>query len=316
MRKILLSIIMLLAMMSQPVLAQGNIANDPLTMLQKYYNLLNHKQYASAYVSLHTDQSFIDYVVGFEETAHIDTYFGVPQSNGEDTRVPSVLVSHQTDTSIQVYAGCFILGSYPALGTIYYRIDGTTLQQLGYSGEPSIGSVANFTSTVDCYGTASNFPTQASRGPGEAGILLRQYFDSIENRNYEIAYRLWLAPLPGPKPNGAPAVDYRPNLPSFIEGYWQTKTIAVYTGSLGEYQFGGASAGHSYLDGFQPIVLVAEESNGQITTYSGCFVMGHFVSGGMGIVNGQLQLLMDGVPSADVINTALSIDCSSLGISL
>lgn len=316
MRKILLSTLILLAVMLQPVMAQERIASDPLTMLQQYYNLLNRHQYASAFGWLTTDQSFLNYVGGFEMTDRIDTYFGTPQTDGNDTRVPAVLVSHQTDTSIQTYAGCFILGLYPAAGTAYYHIDGATLQQMGFSGEPSIGSVAGFTSTASCYGNASNFPTQASRGPGEAGSLLRQYFKAIEDHSYDLAYRLWLAPVPGPQPNGAPAVDYRPFLPDFIEGYLQTRTIVVYTGSMGEYQFLGASAGHGYLDGFQPVVLVAEETNGQITTYSGCYVMGHFLSGGMGIVNGRLQVLTGGVPTATMINSALSVDCTSLGISV
>jgi len=306
---------LLLLIMIQPVFAQDNIASDPLTVLQQYYNLLNRKQYATAYGLLHTNQSFFDYVNGFETTARIDSYWGAPQGNGQDTRVPAVLVAHQTDTSIKTYAGCFILGLYPAAGTAYYRIDGTTLQELGFSGEPSVGSVANYTSTVDCYGTAINLPTQASKGPGEPGTLLREYFNAIENRSYELAYRLWLGPIPGPKPNGAPAEDYRPTMPNFINGYLQTVSIAVYTGSASTYFEGGASAGHGYLDGLQPIVLVAEESNGQITSYSGCFVMGYFLSGGMGIVNGKLQVLANGVPTADVINSALSIDCTTLGIS-
>lgn len=315
MRKILASILFLLLVLAQPVFSQENFASDPLTMLQQYYDSLNRKQYASAFGFLHTDQAFFDYVSGFETTDRIDTYFGASQTNGQDTRVPAVLVSHHTDTSIENYAGCFILGLYPAAGTAYYRIDGTSLQKLAFSGEPSIGSIASFTSTVNCYGTASNYPTQAAKGPGEAGNLLREYFNSIENRNYEIAYRLWLAPIPGPKPNGAPAEDYRPSLPDFINGYSLTRSIAAYTGSMGNYQYGGASAGHSYLDGFQPIVLVGEESNGKITSYSGCFLMGRFLSGGMGIVNGKLQVLVNGVPTADLINSALSIDCSTLAMS-
>lgn len=310
MRKITLFLVAILLMVSTaPTVAQVN-NTAVMTSMQWYFNLLTRGQYADAYSYLRTGENFFDYVAGFSNTEWIQPYFGIPQSNGTDIRVPMTLVSHQKDETKQTFFGCIFVQDE---GTNAYGIIGNNLTLMSFIDEPSVGSVAHAVNNLNCYETPTIFPNQAPRGIGEAGIVLRQYFDSVQDRNYDAAYAMWLSPIPFPQPNGMPATDYRPNFVSFIEGYLTTRTITVYTGSLGEYQGTGAAAGKPYLDGLQRIVLVSEDASGVVTTYSGCYVMGRFFDGRVGIVNGQLNVIAT-VPTAQQINDALNIDCIALGI--
>ena len=187
---------------------------------------------------------------------------------------------------------------------------------MGFIGEPAVFSVTNALDNLNCYADPTIFPVESNRGPGEAGIILRQYFDSITSRNYNAAYGMWLYPLPFADPDGAPSVDYRPILSTFIEGYLETRHVVVYHGSLNQYQHTGATAGRPYLDGMQPVVLVDQTSTGDVNTFSGCYAMGRFTDNRMGIINGRLTVLTNGAPTANQIQEALLVNCTDLGISV
>ncbi|HEX2619191.1 MAG TPA: hypothetical protein VHL11_03560, partial [Phototrophicaceae bacterium] len=88
--------------------------------------------------------------------------------------------------------------------------------------------------------------------------------------------------------------------------------VDLYTGVYNEM---GASAGHGYLNGMMPVVLIGQHTDGTFIAYSGCYVMGFKLDGTAGIVSGKLTKLVDGIPSGTDILTALNIDCTALGLS-
>ena len=126
---------------------------------------------------------------------------------------------------------------------------------------------------------------------------------------------MWLHPLPGPKPNGAPPQDYRLPYSQFVSGYDTTKFVDVYPGV---YDQEGASAGHGYLDGEFPVLLVGEHSDGTFVSYVGCYVMGGMQGIDMGIVSGAFTKIGEStdVPSLKATLPALKTICGDLSGSL
>lgn len=315
MRKFILLIsASLLLLILNPVSAQSNLASDPLAMLQVYYNAINRHDYTEAYQYLTTNQLFYDFVVGFESTERITTYFGELQSanNGTSTqwRIPAVVNGYQEDETVRSFAGCILVLPSGATWTIL----GTTFSELALSTEPSQSSIRSYIAGADCFAEDSNLPSVAAPVEGEAAAILRSYFAAIDNENYSAAYALWLFPLPGEQPNSAPATDFRPTFDTFASGYRDTISITLYTGA---YQFLGASAGHAYQEGFLPVALIGMDRTPEadsLRAFYGCYAMGRFVDGRTGIINGRLQVLKEGVPTATEIIDALNIDCTTLGI--
>ena len=88
---------------------------------------------------------------------------------------------------------------------------------------------------------------------------------------------------------------------------------------MGEFNQTGASAGHSYLDGLLPAVLVGQHTDGTVVTYYGCYVIGGqdgLPYGNLGIVSGAFNLLGNDVPNAQTIAQYLNIDCTTLKLQL
>lgn len=291
---------------------------DPLQILQTYYHAINMGDYGRAYeLRLDTTQPFSDFVTGFEQTQHIRPYFGAFQTGAEGAgRVPAVLVAQQDSGAIQVFAGCFFMEVRVATGSRVWRIVGNTLQDLNATARPAFSTMTNYLDTVDCFGAPTArvaYDPNILRFPTQAEQLVHQYYTAINIDAFSPAYSMWLFPLPGTQPNGAPAQLYRPEFSNFVAGFDTTRFISVYTNG---YLFEGAAAGRSYLDGFLPVVFVAEAANSAFTTFGGCFAMGRFVDGRMGIINGSFSILVDRVPTATEIAEALQLDCTTLGIEL
>src|SRR5258708_40373106 len=102
---------------------------------------------------------------------------------------------------------------------------------------------------------------------------------------------MWLHPLRGPKPTGPPPADYRLPYDQFIAGYDTTKFLDVYPGI---YDQEGASAGHGYLDGEFPVLLVGEHTDGTFESYVGCYVIGVMQGIDMGIVRVAFTIIGEG----------------------
>lgn len=315
-RLISILVVLLLVTLMGTASAQSTTADTPLGALQSYYDALNRGDYVEAFGYIRTDQNFYEYVTGFSDTTRIEPYFGaVQQSSSGATRVPAVLLGYQENGNTRVFAGCFFMQPLMTTGADAWAIANNTLVDLGVGSAPILANIRSYITSVNCFDETIRLNATPIRIREEAEYFMQEYFQSIRQENYLAAYGMWLFPLPGEQPNGAPAVDYRPPITQFIGGYNNTLNITVYTGA---YQFGGATAGKSYLDGYLPVVLIGHDriTQDEVNSFVGCYVMGRFVDGRMGIVNGNLQLLQEGVPTADTIIDALNVDCTSLGISL
>lgn len=310
-RLLLLSFLLCLVISNQQVmLAQGSqVVANPLYYLQRYFNMINSGQYANA-LQLTSETNFYPYVESYHNIERIIPYFGNVQNIDDDLRIPTVLVNYQHDQSIQVFFGCiFMQTTNEGYGI---RISDDSLQLMDFTTEPSIASVSHAITHLDCYHNPTVYPNAAPSELGEASMIIHQYFRAIEMRAYDLAHHVWLTPLPNPLSDRAPATDYRPTYDDFITGYQNTHHITVYTGGLGEYQSGAPA--QPYVNGYVPVVLVSQEFD-TLTTHSGCYAMGRHLDNHLGIINGKLSLLTEGVPTADQIYQALITDCTTLNIS-
>jgi hypothetical protein len=317
---VVLSAIILVAL---PGTAPVHAQNPPSAqvMLLSYYNAINTRNYLQAYgLWVKPSQSYQDFAAGFADTDRVAPYFGDLQlgnvTTGESGRVPAVLFGYRTDGTIASYQGCLAL-AFNAPNTTGWRILGAGFQLISDQFVPGSQAIAQYLE-IDCYATPGAIKVEAAPPPGEADLralnTLNTYYSLINRRDYATAYAMWLKPLPGPKPNGMPAQDYRLPYNDFVAGYADTLFIGVYPGSYTET---GGSAGHGYLDGVLPAVLVGQHSDGSVVSYYGCYVMGWLDQSKLGIVSGTFLPLTQGdVPSGKTILESLKTDCFSLQLSL
>ena len=91
--------------------------SDPAELVRSYYNALNRHEYARAWsywgADGKPDQSFDDFVSGFEGTLFVDVYVGNVQSEGAAGStfhaVPIAINAWQEDGTATAFAGCFFL---------------------------------------------------------------------------------------------------------------------------------------------------------------------------------------------------------------
>jgi hypothetical protein len=317
---IVLSVLILVALPgAMPVHAQ----NPPSAqvMLLSYYNAINTRNYLLAYgLWVSPSQSYQDFAAGFADTDRVAPYFGDLElgnvSTGESGRVPTVLFGYHTDGKIVSYHGCLAL-TFNAPNTTGWRILNADFQLISDQFVPSSQAIEQYLG-IDCYGPTSAITVDAVPPHSETDLralnTLNTYYGLINRRDYATAYAMWLKPLPGPKPNGMPAQDYRLPYNDFVAGYTDTLFIDVYPGSYTET---GGSAGHGYLDGVLPAVLVGQHTDGSVVSYYGCYVMGWLDRDKLGIVSGTFLPLTQGdVPGGKAILESLKTDCFSLELSL
>ncbi len=317
---IVLSAVILVALPgTAPVYAQ----NPPSAqvMLLSYYNAINTRNYLQAYgLWVKPSQAYQAFTAGFADTDRVAPYFGDLQlgnvTTGESGRVPAVLFGYRIDGTIASYQGCLAL-AFNAPNTTGWRILGADFQLISDQFVPDSKVIEQYLA-IDCYGVSSAINADAAPPPGEADLralnTLNTYYGLINRKDYATAYAMWLKPLPGPKPNGMPAQDYRLSYNDFVAGYADTVFIDVYPGSYTET---GGSAGHGYLDGVLPAVLVGQHTDGSVVSYYGCYVMGWLDQSKLGIVSGTFLPLTQGdVPGGKTILESLKTDCFSLQLSL
>jgi len=293
--------------------AQAAEYTSPQAMLLTYYNAINRGDYISAYnLWLNPRQTYQAFASGFSATARVEPYFGVFQNTGAPQigYMPAVLLGYQTDGSVRSYYGCFV-ANYLGYNGLTWRIAESDFRLIGTQNPPANAVIQAYLG-IDCF----NMPTgiavnTASTTSNFAAPTILAYYDAINRKDFASAYAYWLQPLPGPKPNGAPAQDYRPPFAQFQNGYTNTAYVNVY---FGEYNRLGPSAGHSYLDGLLPAVLIGQQTDGTFAAYYGCYVIGYLPNGVLGIVNGRFSLLVKDVPTGDTILQDVNIDCTQLGI--
>lgn len=286
---------------------------SPQAMLQTYYNAINRQDYATAYALwLSPRQTYQTFAAGFSNTARVTPYFGVLQTQNSTQAgyVPALLLGYQFDGSVYSFYGCFT-ASYQGVNGVTWRIAGGNFQVLSTQGVPDNAVIQAYLD-IDCFNPPSGItPNTVTISNNLAAPTILAYYDAINAKGFPAAYSYWLQPIAGPKPNGAPPQDYRPGFTQFQNGYASTYYVNVY---FGNYNQTGASAGHSYLDGMLPAVLVGQQDDGTFAAYYGCYVMGYLPNGVLGIVNGKFTLFANDVPSGDTILQYVNLDCTQLAI--
>lgn len=309
MRRVIALLLPLLLLVSA-VTAQAQVYDDsPLKLLNSYYTAINLGEYTTAYgLRQAPQQTLSDFVSGFADTLRVEPWFGAyqPSTTPGAGRVPAVLIGYQKNGTIRTFTGCFYVAS--ANTQTNWRITDWTLRVVSENFVLTDPGLRAYLS-INCYPVPSPAPA-AVQGTHAAADLVRSYFDAINDRNFIAAYALWLYPLPFPQPNGAPAQDFRPLFDQFVSGYAQTRYITVYSGA---YNFSGAAAGSSYLNGFLPVVLVDQLNDGRVSAYVGCYVIGSNMGGQLGIVNGRLNLLQAApVDGLTILNALATADCTGI----
>lgn len=296
----------------RPAAAQAS-TQDARDALMSYYNAINARDFQTAYnMRVNPTQTYQSYVTGFNDTLRVEPYFGAVDIGVGISRIPAVLISYMTNGTITSYYGCFSMVNQ----TGAWQMQHFSLRQISVNGVrtgmPDNNTILGYLA-LNCPSTLNNV-TPAYRdinASTEAHQLIFNYYDTLNRRDYASSYAMWLAPIPGDKPNGAPATDYRTPYQQYVTGYNNTRYINVY---VGDYQYMGASAGHSYVDGALPVVLVGQNIDGSSVTYSGCYILGRFLNTNtLGIVNGRLAQLGSGVAQpSEIINALISTSCTGI----
>jgi hypothetical protein len=297
----------------------------PQAMLLSYYSAINLKAYPQAYGNwLAPTQSYADFASGYLSTDRVLPYFGDWQPApanapaNELGRIPAVLFGYHTDGTAVAYNGCFFIGSNGSQGSNIWKIVNASFKQFGTANYFPTTTILNTALSVDCYGVSTAVTLapadQVNAAPDKGQTTLINYYSMVNRHDYLSAYAQWLQPMPGPKPNGAPALDYRLAYADFVAGYADTVYAYAYLGAFNEQ---GASAGHGYLDGTIPAVLVGQHSDGSVVSYYGCYVLGFLQGGTLGIVSGTfLPIQTPYVLSGKTISNYLNIDCTTLNLQL
>jgi len=268
-----------------------------LDALTNYYNAINLRNYQTSYAMLvNPSQTYANYSAGFANTQEVIPYLGAAQNLGSGlVGVPSVLQSRDGYGALSWYYGCFTLS-----GTYSWRIERASLHAItgtgSYLDNPTILAYL----AINCAQTTWTLPTptyivdDSTTAPPRN--LMVYYYSLINTRQYNDAYKSWMYPLPGPQPNGAPAQDYRPYASYFAAGYANTAYVDYY---LGAYNYMGAAAGHAYLNGVLPMILIGQHTDGSVSAYHGCYVIGNSSEqiSGWGIVSGTFLALPGGTPA-------------------
>jgi hypothetical protein len=288
--------------------------DDPTVrlMLLNYYNAINQRNYSAAYNLWNNPaQTYQNFSAGFTDTAQIVPYFGSFQPGAAAGmrvgRIPVVLSAYHTDNTLVSYYGC-ITAIYLNPTTVGWRIVDGDLRLLFNDNFPDNDTITQYL-VLNCYDLTNTiqpiYDPAVNTGPH---LMLKDYYDLINRKDYANAYNWWLKPLPGPKPNGAPAQDYRLPYSDFVNGYIDTAYVNIY---FGNYVQTVASAGHSYLDGLMPAVLIGQQTDGSVVSYYGCYVVGRLGVSQLGIVSGGFVPLTIGyLPDSTTILQALKLDCT------
>jgi hypothetical protein len=315
---VMLTMILILVFVAAPTPTQAKTYGSAEAMIQAYYDAINLRDFFTAFgMWTRPLQTYNQFANGFNDTYLIDTYIGTYQvgtNNPPAGRIPVILAAFRNDGTNASFYGCFSV-RYTGNTAQNWVIDGANLKSMG-NFYPSVATVSNFLS-LNCFGTVSSAGIVVTdRIFSTENWMLSNYYRLVNARDYQTAYAYWLHPLPSPKPNGAPAMDYRQPYQQYVNGYADTVYVNIL---MGDYIYMGASAGKPYLGGLIPAVLIGQRTDGSFTAYYGCYVIGSqqgLPFSNIGIVSGDFKLLSNGYPSGTLVLQYLNFDCSGLNLKL
>jgi hypothetical protein len=291
--------------------AQNNQDQSAESFLMGYINLLNTGDYAAAYNMMdNRSDTYQQFVAGYEHTVRIVPYFGFGGAAAGSTYVTTILLGFQDDGSIETYYGYFQLHS----GTLYTPIRnnggwvlGNARFQLIADGLALANNAMDELLSREWQETVRvNAPTLVNEMNTDEAYVLLSYYDLINTGYYSDAWNVWLSAGEGPASR-----SYAPNYNNFVSGYADTEYVTVYLGAS------QALNPANYRLDYVPAVLVGEHTDGSFVTYSGCYAMGRYNTGGVGIVNGRFSVLKDDAPTAEEVFDALAgLNCANLGMGI
>ena len=250
--------------------------SDPAALMTSFANAINQHQYLRAYSYWRSGAqglpNFDAYEIGYTTTASVDISFGTITGDAGAGQlhysVPTKLVSHMTDNSVQTYVGCYILHlSQPAIQD--------TPPFVGLSiNSATVSAVASNADTATLLGQACSAnpggPLQVTPAPapgdisaarylddrGDAVQVLRSLYNAVNRQEYLRAYSYW--------ESGAQGL---PTYAQFKQGYADTAAVTLTVGTATE----DAGAGQRYWA--VPVTLVSRTTANVTQTYVGCYTL-------------------------------------------
>ena len=250
--------------------------SDPAALMTSFANAINQHQYLRAYSYWRPGAqglpTFDVYENGYSTTASIDISFGTITGDAGAGQlyysVPTKLVSHLTDNSVQTYVGCYILHlSQPAIQGV------PPFQGLSINSA-TVNVVANNVDTTTLLGQACSAnpggplpvtPALAANDISAARYLddrtdavqvLRSLFNAVNRQEYLRAYSYW-----------EPGAQGLPTFAQFQQGYATTAAVTLTVGTVTE----GAGAGQRYWS--VPATLVSRTTANVTQTYVACYTL-------------------------------------------
>jgi hypothetical protein len=267
------------------VLAGGNIGAR--AMLNEYYNLINARDYYTAYSQWELPtQTYADFVAGYATTTGVTAYFGgfqARQPYSFDGCVAGVLIGYHTDGSTVAYHGHYDVRYHPeATGIAQWTIlEGAFTpmtyvplnEELIYRDELDVGCIE--------HGSGIEPPPT---------LMLNDYIDAVNRGQFDTAYTYWSS---------------RPQTyADFVNGWNQTTETVMF---FGYYQSGTGF----YEAGRIPVVMLGYHTDGSRVAYQGCLGLSYNAAAPerWGLYASYLYPMPVDPTNATLITNALNIAC-------
>lgn len=244
---------------------------DPVGLVKSFYNAINRKEYQRAYGYWgnaagkgveNTPASYPQFVQGYADTASVAVTTGQTRSDAgagqQYTSIPTVLMAKHPDGTSQTFYGCYVThktnpGIDPSDNGKYW-----TLQTGKIQTAPASSKTEDLLAQACQDATSPQAPAFYEERT-EAVNLLKSYYNAINRKEYQRAYKYWESA--GSGVNNTPPV-----YADFVKGYADTVSVNLTTGTPSSE---GAAAGSTYIT--IPAVLVASQTNGTTQTFYGCY---------------------------------------------
>lgn len=288
--------------------------SDGVSVIKSLFNAINRKEYARAYSYWATNSNatqpgpFDEFKQGYADTVSVRLATGtVGYSVGAGQTyltVPVVLASETTTGQMQTFYGCYVLhlGSPTAQAMppfVPLSIISGALQQAADDSDSQALLAQGCQAENGQTGTVAA-PPRPTAAPGDIGIdrylddrsnglqVVRSLFNAINRHEYLRAYSYWQNAETSPS-----VTDFN----KFQEGYADTASVALQVGQV------STDAGAGQIHYGVPVVLTAQTTQGQMQTFSGCYLL-HVVNPGLQTEPPFIPLSVDSANVEQVANDA------------
>jgi hypothetical protein len=288
--------------------------SDGVSVIKSLFNAINRKEYARAYSYWATNSNatqpgpFDQFKQGYADTASVQLATGtIGYSVGAGQTyltVPVVLASETTTGQMQTFYGCYVLhlGSPTAQASPPFMplsIISGALQQ-GANDSDSQALLAQGCQAENGQTGTVPAPPRPTTAPGDISIdrylddrsnglqVVRSLFNAINRHEYLRAYSYWQNAESSPS-----MADFN----KFQEGYADTASVALQVGQV------STDAGAGQIHYGVPVVLTAQTTQGQMQTFSGCYLL-HIANPGLQTEPPFIPLSVDSANVQQVANDA------------